>query len=288
MVATEMIENGDFESGLTDWDDTVPPVLNDTGPWSVSAFAHGGTKSVQGDFPRECIAQDFSSKFVFDDITSFTVWQWHDNPVTRIYLFFTDGTYIYWNVCGGGGVGCGYNNWNEVDLLAGVWIGQPEADYKYKVVSKIVLYVSWVGAGQVYMDDISIMAEPLEEEDIIIQDGGKTLVCNAIDWRERQACKVAVRDVPLRTTGSFVDTGTYTLKNRRLYITIRLTDAEKTTLQTTFDGTAQITITAGDWTYVGWFVTKPIIYEYGKDGSGNVKEWIVEMEFVLSSFTYSP
>lgn len=110
-----------------------------------------------------------------------------------------------------------------------------------------------------------------------------------IEWRERQACRVAVRDVPTRATGSFVDTGTYTLRNRRLWLTFRLTDAEKTTLQTTFDGHVQITITAGDWTYTGWFVRKPIIYEYSVDvGGGNTREWIVEMELVLSSFSYSP
>ncbi|MCK4500092.1 hypothetical protein KAU11_06305, partial [Candidatus Babeliales bacterium] len=104
----------------------------------------------------------------------------------------------------------------------------------------------------------------------------------------RQACKVAVRGVPLRTTGSFVDTGTWTLKNRRLRVEMRLTDANKTTLQAIFDASAVVTITAYDWTYTGWFVKKPMIWEYSKNGSGSEREWLVEVEFVLSSFSYSP
>lgn len=124
--------------------------------------------------------------------------------------------------------------------------------------------------------------------DILIVNAGGTLCCDAIEWRERQNCNVAVRNIPLRTTGSFVDTGTWTLRNRRLYITARFTDADKTILQAIFGGHVEVTITAGDWTYTGWFVTKPLVYEYSKDGNGNEREWIVEMEFALSSFSYSP
>lgn len=121
-------------------------------------------------------------------------------------------------------------------------------------------------------DDVVIDSEPYD----------------CIAWRERQTCKVAVRNIPLRTTGSFVDTGTYTLRNRRLYITVRLTDAKKTTLKTTFDGRIEVTITTRGWTYTGWFVTKPLVYEYSKDGDGDEREWIAELEFTLSSFSYSP
>lgn len=109
-----------------------------------------------------------------------------------------------------------------------------------------------------------------------------------IDWRERQGCKVAVRNIPLRTSGSFVDTGTWTLKNRRLYITIRLTDTTKAVFQALFNGHVEIVITAKDWTYIGWFVTKPLVYEYSVNGSGNTREWLVEAEFALSSFYYDP
>ena len=132
-------------------------------------------------------------------------------------------------------------------------------------------------------------------KNVTIANAGGTSDCCIIEHGERQACKVAVRGVPLRTAGSFVDTGTWTLKNRRLHITIRLTDAEKTTFQDIFEATAMVTIimrtTAAEyprWTYTGWFVKKPLVYEYSKDGDGNIREWVVEIEFVLSSLSYSP
>lgn len=283
-MATEQIQNGGFEAGLAGWGDGVPAQCVG-GPWAVSAFAHSGTKSVMADAPAKCIAQDLSGRFTFDMITSFKVWQYHAGPVTRIYLYFTDGTYVYWNLCGGGGEGCGSSTWNEIDLLANVWAGQPYSTYKNKRLAKIVLFLLWIGSGRAYVDDISMVSDTFEEDDIIIDDGPYNC---PIEWRERQGCNIAVRNVPLRTVGSFVDTGTWTLRNRRLYITLRLTDAQKTTLQATFDGHIEVTVEAGDWTYTGWFVTKPLVYEYSKDGDGNEREWIVEMEFALSSFSYSP
>jgi len=145
------------------------------------------------------------------------------------------------------------------------------------------------------IDDVYCYADLVEGDDITIDNSGGNLQTECvIRYSERQACKTAVRGIPLRTAGSFVDTGTWTLRNRRLYMTIRLTDAEKTTLQAIFDATAIVTIimktTDADyprWTYTAWFEKKPLIYEYSKDGSGNVNEWVAELEFVCSAFSYA-
>lgn len=120
-----------------------------------------------------------------------------------------------------------------------------------------------------------------------LTNGGGTLNCDAIAHRESQACKIPIRSVPTRTTGAFVDTGTYTLKNRKLFMAIRLTDAEKTTLDGIFDQRALVTITMKigpaafpKWEYNAWFVKKPIIYEWSTAVSGTDREWLAECEFV--------
>lgn len=125
---------------------------------------------------------------------------------------------------------------------------------------------------------------------ISISNTGGTLDCEAIDWNEQQKCNVAVRDVPLKTTGSIIDNDTYVLKTRRLTMSIRLTNAEKITLQGIFDESETVAIeaiasTSGyKWTYTAWLRAKPIMYEYRKES--DVKEWIAELEFDVSSFSY--
>jgi len=125
---------------------------------------------------------------------------------------------------------------------------------------------------------------------ITISNAGGTLSCDAIAYSERQKCDVAIRDIPTRSTGSLIDTGTWTLKNRVLTMTIRFTDAGKSTLQGIFDQSAKVTIAMavegiGFWVYTGWLRKKPIVYEYSKDET-NTKEWRAKLEFVISSFQF--
>jgi len=128
---------------------------------------------------------------------------------------------------------------------------------------------------------------------ITISNANGTLNCDAIAWSERQTCKVAIRDIPLRQEGSYVDEGTYVLKNRRISMTIRLTDAQKTTLQHIFCSGLVVTITASvgttefpRWEYTAWLRKKPVTYQYSKEDSSNIREWITELEFVVSIFNY--
>ena len=122
---------------------------------------------------------------------------------------------------------------------------------------------------------------------IAITNAGGTLNCDAIEWGERQVCKVAVRPVPTRSSGSFIDTGTYTLKNRVITMTIRVSDTEKTTLQGIFNQSANCTITAGDWTYTAWLQTKNILWKFAMQ-NGIERNWETELKFKIATFSYSP
>jgi len=116
---------------------------------------------------------------------------------------------------------------------------------------------------------------------------------NIIYWNEIQVCNPAIRDVPTREDGAFVDTGTFTLKNRKIRITLRLSDAEKTVMQSLFDENANCAIvvqceTGTDyprWTYTAWFTDKKLQWKYRKE-SGTEKPWVVELEFVCTTFAY--
>ena len=140
-----------------------------------------------------------------------------------------------------------------------------------------------------YLIDVNILET--RETGVTIMGDEEFLECDAIDWAEGQTCNVAVRNVPLRSNGSFIDTGTYTLKNRKLEMTIRLSDLQKTTLKAIFDKTSTVTVIAvgdkGTWTYTAWLRNKPIIYEYSKNNGETVREWLAELEFDISSFSYT-
>jgi hypothetical protein len=127
---------------------------------------------------------------------------------------------------------------------------------------------------------------------ITITNAGGTLNCDAVAWEEGQICDPAIREIPLRSQGEYLDTGTWTLKNRIIRIAVRVTDAEKTTLFNILVASANVTITAlaatsgYEWVYTAWLRKQPSEYEYSKDGSGNEREWIVKLEFVASTFLY--
>lgn len=127
---------------------------------------------------------------------------------------------------------------------------------------------------------------------INITNSGGSLDCDAITWREGQRCNVAVRNLPLREDGPLIDTGTWVLKNKILNFEVRITDSELKTLKDIFNVSATVTITAlaatsgYRWVYTAWIIETPRKYEYSKDGSGNEREWIVEINCAVSIFIY--
>lgn len=128
---------------------------------------------------------------------------------------------------------------------------------------------------------------------IKISNAGGTLYCDAIAWSESQTCDPAIRQRPLAEEGELIDTGTFVIDNRRLTITVRLTDAQKVTLNDMFNANATITIMAktesGEdyprWEYTCWTFRILKEYSYSKLDSDE-REWEVELEFYCSSFYY--
>lgn len=265
-MGTEMIENGGFEDGLNNWN-------HDLGAW-LFGFGHTGSDACELDEAVGWIEQTLTSETLVACVTTFECWFYPErfsccNHFKLIVTYTDDSTsehlfneYQY------------DDEWHLLNLKPYLTAG--------KTIKKIRFEES---NGFSAVDDISMIVEELAEGTVVIDSEPYECI---IKFRERQGYKVPIKEVPTCSSGSFVDTGTYTLKNRRLSIEVRLTDAKKASLQATFDGRAEVTITAGDWTYIGWFVKKPLVYEYSVNGDGDIREWIVEMEFVLSSFSYSP
>ena len=160
-----------------------------------------------------------------------------------------------------------------------------------------------IGAGSLIFDWIAVRkVAPAGEEPVHSTWGAEeipithitigTLACNAIKWSEGQSCDPVIRQVPLSSDGEFVDTGTFVIDNRKLTITIRLTDTQKDTLNNIFNANAIVTITAKTedasyprWVYKGWLSEILNEYSYSKEGSDE-REWEVELEFYCSSFSY--
>jgi len=123
---------------------------------------------------------------------------------------------------------------------------------------------------------------------IISLDGGGSFDFNPIYWKETQECKVAIRPVPLRSGGPNVDTGTWVLTTREIIIRVRLSDAEKTALQTIFDTRERVWILMSTgWSYTGWFRGKPVKYEY-RVVNGTLRPWLYELRYDIEVMNYNP
>ena len=125
---------------------------------------------------------------------------------------------------------------------------------------------------------------------IRITNAGGTINCESLTWQESQLSEVAIRKVPTRSDGDIVDTDTYVLKPKRISTTIRLSDAEKATLQLIFDANASVTIAAvndaGTWTYTAWFEDKPLFYQYA-DQKDATREWKANLKFVSATYSFA-
>lgn len=107
-----------------------------------------------------------------------------------------------------------------------------------------------------------------------------------IDWKEEQVWDVAIRDVQTRSSGQVMDTGTKVVNPKEINIAIRITDAEKTTLQSIADAHTTITLTVPHWSYTTWLVTKNIKYKYIKS-DGTEKPWETTLRFIAISGGYT-
>jgi len=108
-----------------------------------------------------------------------------------------------------------------------------------------------------------------------------------LDVSMEQSCDVALRDVPLKSLGEVMDTGTYMVHTLTLAFSMRLSDADKTTLETLFTSHAEATVYLEDeygdyWTFTGWFRDKDVIYEYER-----TRPWKVNFIFDIYTYSYS-
>jgi len=254
------ITNGYFDTGvLTPWTGTGSVVSDVKRSGSYSADVSWGTY----------VNQTFAA-VAKSDISSFSLYI-YGNAQIHITLFFSDLTstdgYV-WKTYP-------YDVWQSINLLT--LVINPCSGALLFPNGKSVIGITIEGLyGTIYVDDVELIVNGLD----------------VISWKESQNCNPAIKDVPLREDGAYVDVSTFTLKARILNITFRLTDSEKTSIETIFDAHTSITITAhinGDdysWIYDAWLTRKPLVYEYRSRGGSNLKEWRMECEFKVRSFSY--
>lgn len=254
------ILNGGLENG------SLPPW---TGTGSVtSAVKRSGAYSADVSWGTY-IEQTFAA-MAKSDITSFTLYFYGDAQL-HVTLTFSDATstdgYVWKSYP--------YDEWEVIDLLT--WVINPCSGALLFPNGKSVTEIKIEGLyGTLYVDDIELIVNGL----------------HVISWTEIQECTPAIRNIPLRDEGAYVDVSTFTLKARVLNIIFRLNETEKTAMETAFDGNTSITITSrlyGDsscWVYDAWLSKKPLIYEYRSQGGGNTREWRAECEFKIRSFSY--
>lgn len=96
-----------------------------------------------------------------------------------------------------------------------------------------------------------------------------------------QSCDVALRDVPLKSLGEVMDTGTYLIHTLILVFSMRLSNSDKTTLESIFASNTETTVYLEKWTFIGWLREPDIIYEYKKD-----KPWKVTLTFDIYTYSY--
>jgi len=138
-----------------------------------------------------------------------------------------------------------------------------------------------------YWDDVEVYEEATDSTEVTIIGPSNSVKFDVLTWKESQNCNPAINPVPKRTTGAFIDTGTYTLETRLLTITARFTTTKLSTLNSIFIYGESVSITTPNgWTYTAWFSKKPVVWEYKKVG-GEEREWHVTMEFICTTFSYS-
>jgi hypothetical protein len=146
------------------------------------------------------------------------------------------------------------------------------------------------GISSAYSIDFLITSIPATTT---MTNAGGTLSFTPLTWSEGQKCNVAVRPIPLKTSGAFIDTGTWVLKSKTIECVMRLTDTEKTTLTSIFNDSSLVTIylrrsdSTYYWMYVAWLHSKKIDYQYFQDINGNIYHWFTTLTFDVESTVFA-
>jgi len=123
-----------------------------------------------------------------------------------------------------------------------------------------------------------------------ISNSGGTLYCDALSFNERLSCDSAIRDIPLGSSGQYIDVDTYRFSEPvTVKVKVRLTNDQKNTLEDIFYANSKCTLTVnldtGETTiYKGWLQNIQTIYRYRKE-SENVTEWIwlMDLDFAIGT-----
>lgn len=109
---------------------------------------------------------------------------------------------------------------------------------------------------------------------LLTNAGGNLTTTEVIDWRENQVWDVAIGNVPTKTTGQKLDDGHAVINPKTIVIKVRLTSAQKTTLQAIIDANVTATLTSPDsvWVYTVWIETRAPKYKHAHDGATD-KSW---------------
>lgn len=128
---------------------------------------------------------------------------------------------------------------------------------------------------------------------ITLSNEGGILECDSYSWDETQNVKYPIQPIPTKSDGAYVNTNIHTINAKVLNITIKLTDAQKTTLESIFNESKIVTIVAendgeeySSWVYTAWFVKKPLLYRYMKSEDDSF-EWLAELEFNVKEYYYT-
>jgi len=254
---TEGITNGGFETGdTTGWTLTDGAIIT-TNPHSGTYLAEiypSGARTLE---------QTLSEPIQVNDITSFSLW-YRDSESCWCKILYTEGDSGNIPIPDSLGV------WQELDLMPYLTAG--------KTVTGIKILNGYVRT--LYIDDVSLN---YVINGALVNSGG-TLYIDIIDWKEEQRWLVAIRNVPLSTSGAHIDTGTTVMEPKIITIKIRLSESEKTTLQAIIDANEIATLTTidGIWSYNVWVASRNPKYVY-REFDGNTKPWETTLKLIVKS-----
>jgi hypothetical protein len=127
-----------------------------------------------------------------------------------------------------------------------------------------------------------------------ISNSGGTLTFRPIEWNEGQDCNPSTRYVPLKQLGEFIDSGTYLIKTRSIDFTIRLSDSEKTILDSIFNSSQMVNLyltnisaDIENWVYYAWIKDKSYDFEWRVEDNNIVRWWRVKLSLDVKQYTYT-
>jgi hypothetical protein len=281
----EYIIDGGFETG--NFSSNFVPY--NTSIMNNSSIAHSGNYCTFGHYQTTDagFVYNFTPEVLANLIKRFNFWAKCEYGTYMIdsYIFYDDNSYTVVSTLIS-------SSWHNINLL-------PYLEINKYVTNLVIDYNSiWCLENPtvnplVYFDDFTCVSINNGNNHITISNISASLNCEALSFSGKHSCSVAKRKVPMRPEGEVIDSGTYIIKASSIKFTVRLTDVENNVLKYLYNSKTEITITTtqdddiNKWVYIGRFTSFPNNYEIAYDGE-LLREWITELEFMISSISYEP